>query len=145
MPDAMAAPIRGTAVVWRVLAAVASLAAGVLFALGVTRVVLDGFEPWGASFVGSVGVWSLLLGRYALAGWRPEIRGRMLAGLLGAKVGVVVGVLVTAPIAWVLAPGSETAPVLVAIHAVPVVSTLGLLAGWSIAALRGRSKGMAAG
>jgi hypothetical protein len=120
------------AVGWRVLAGAVSLAAWVLFALGVTRQVLQGFDSWGAGFVACVGVWAALFGWYALTGWRPEVRWRVVASLLGGIVGGGIGILATPAVAELLAPGSETAPTLVAIYAVPLGSTLGLVVGWCL-------------
>ena len=120
------------AVGWRALAGAVSLAAWALFALGVTRQILQGFDAWGAGFVACVGVWAALFGWYALTGWRPEMRWRVAASLLGAIVGGGVGILATLPLAERLAPGSETAPTLVAIYTVPLGCTVGLVVGWCL-------------
>jgi hypothetical protein len=128
----------GTSVL-RGVAALAGLALGTMFALGLVNQARIGFDLWSASSVVSTGAWAFFIGWFALAGDRPEIRRRLAAGLVCATVGAGVGVLATALIAPRLAPGSETAPVLVAIHVVPAAATLGMLVGWCLPRRRGRS------
>jgi hypothetical protein len=114
----------------RGVAGLVGLALGILFSMGLVGMARNGLDPWSASGVVCTGAWALFIGWFARAGARLEIRRRLVAGLVGASVGAGVGVLATVVIAPRLAPGSETAPVLVAIHAVPAAATLGMLVGW---------------
>jgi hypothetical protein len=128
-PSSTTASRAGTG--WRVLAGVGSALAGVLFVLGVAGMVRDGLaDLWTVGLVLPFGVWALLLGAYARTGARPGASERMRRALTASAIGGALGIPVTAWIAHVVAPGSETAPVLVAMTVMPVAATLGLVVGW---------------